>query len=252
MVIRKNFLLFFLLGVSQVYPAFRIFVFNPESQISRGRYIKKIFESQCQKLRISCEMQLFAKSVDFDRIVRRRKSDLAIVASYYFAFKKKEFKWSPILAGYRGKSTGFKKALYARGSRSFSSIRYISTVALGPKAINPVERRLINSMGRNKVFVTTVSKEIDAIMGLALSQVDGAIVSRRTVQLLKRINPRITRPLRAVRTLPVVLYPKVVVFPFSKNKENSIREVKKVLRSFKKGSRTGKFFFRYFGITEFR
>ena len=252
LLIRRLFFILFILEASKIFPSFRTFVFNPESQISRSRYIKKMFEAQCRKLGISCEMQLFAKSVDFDKIVRIQKPDMAIVASYYFNFKRKEFQWKPIFSGFSGKKSGFKKVLYAKGTKRLRSIRYVSSVALGANAINPEEQKLINSIGRKKIFVITVSKEIDAIIGLALSQVDGAIVSRRTVQLLKRINPKIARPLRPIKTLPTILYPKIVIFPFAKNRENSVREIKKVLQSFKKDLSKGKFFFRYFGVTTFK
>ena len=229
--------------------SFRVFVFNPESQISRARFVKAVFEAGCKKAGTPCSMQIFAKSVDFEKVVGVKKPDFAVVASYYYTFRKRKFRWTPLFAGYKAKRSGFKKALLSKG-KSLGKIKYISTVSIGGGSINPVEKRFIHSVGRGKMFVTKVSKEIDAIMGLALSQVDGAIVSMKALRMLKRINPRAAGTLKRIKLLPTIQYPKIVIFPEAKNK--AVQEMKSVLLILAKDRKKGRLFFSYFGVTQFR
>ncbi len=233
-----------------LFASFKVFVFNPESQISRGRYIKHIFENACKKARVSCAMQIFAKSVDFERVMKVRKPEFAIVASYYYTLRKKKFRWSPIFSGYRAGASGFKKALLSTKGKKLKNIKYISAIAVGGNSINPVEQKFINSVGKGTFFVTKVSKEIDAIMGLALAQVDGAIVTTKTLNILGRVNPKARRSLRTIKILPIIKYPKIVKFPTVAKRK--LQEIKVVLSILSKNLKKTRLFFRYFGVTKFK
>ncbi len=229
--------------------SFRVFVFNPESQVSRARFVKVIFEEVCRKVGIPCSMQIFAKSIDFEKVTNVKKPEFGVVASYYYVFHRSKFRWTPLFSGYRARRSGFKKALLSKG-KSLRKIKYISTVSIGGGSINPVERRFIRSVGRGKMFITKVSKEIDAIMGLALSQVDGAIVSMKALKMLRRINPGAASSLKRVKILPTIQYPKIVFFPGVRSK--ALQEMKTVLSVLAKDKKKGRLFFTYFGVTQFR
>ena len=245
--------MFLVVFIPPSFASFELFVFNPESQTSRARFVKSVFEAECRKAGTSCKMQIFARAVDFEKISRVRKPDFAIVASYYYDFRKKLFKWSPVLSGYRGRTNSFKKALLSKG-KPIGRVRYISAVSIGRDSINPVERKFINSIGKRrgkkKIFVAKVSKEIDAIMGLALSQVDGAIVTNKAFNILKRINPNAAGTLKKIRVLPAIQYPKIVSFPWTNG--NLKKEIKTIVSTLKKNRKRGRLFFAFFGVTAFK
>ncbi len=242
----------FLLTVSCLF-SMDIFIFNPESQASKSYLAKKILEKACSAKKISCKVKFFAEAVDFYKVFRISKPDIVIVASYYYRQMKTKLQWESMLKGYNGKRYGFRKMLVtSKKKRRLSDLKYISVVSSGQGKLNPVEDRFIKSLNRRrKVYVNPVSKEIDAIMGLAFAQVDGAIVTPKTFRILRTINPKIVRNLHVLKRLKITPYPQVVLPRYVlKSKKEYLMNLKKIFSLLKKDHQ-GRLFFRFFGVTSF-
>lgn len=201
-----------------------IFIFNPEGNIQQARAAKIALEKHLEDNGIPSTVYIFANPKDFDEAVERLKPDFAVVSSYYFDAMSGQYKWQELLSGFNAGSQGFRKILVTPNTvNSPEKLRNqgIATISLGPSTIKFVDERFLVPLGLSagNVRLVTVSKDIDAIMALGFGQVKGAIVTRESFATLQRINPEAVKSLTQLRELPLILYPKVVSFPWAKDRD---------------------------------
>ncbi len=228
-----------------------IFIFNPEGNVQQARAAKISLETYLEEYGITSTVYIFANPKDFDDAVERLKPDFAIVSSYYFDAMSAQYKWHELLSGFNGGSQGFRKILVTPkniNSPEKLNNQGIATISLGPSTIKFVDEKFLSPIGLSvaNVRLVTVSKDIDAIMALGFGQVKGAIVTRESFSTLQRINPEAVKSLTQLRELPLILYPKVVSFPWAKDRD-------KIKSAFQKMENKGDagILLKFLGITNF-
>ena len=88
-------------------------------------------------------------------------------------------------------------------------------------------------------------------MGLAFNQVDGAIITKKTLSRLAKINKRIAKTIRIRRYLPLTQYPKVVIPKYNLRRKSELKHnVEKIFLALNR-QKDGKLFFRFLNITRF-
>ena len=191
-----------------------LYVYNPESLSSTNSLgAQKSFKETCSAvLGSTCEVQFFAKSVDFDNAVKSKMPDIMVVASYYYKVKKVELSIEAFLSGMNQKASGFRKNFVVPINLvSVADIDYLSAVSIGARQINPLEQGFINQIGASQCVITPVSKELDALMALAFGQVTAAIATDEAMALMYALNPNTNGKFRIFKKLPAIPYAKVTV-----------------------------------------
>ncbi|MCU0822532.1 MAG: hypothetical protein MUC95_08680 [Spirochaetes bacterium] len=244
------FLILFFLPINTIL-AGNIFIFNPEGNVQQARAAKIALEKHLEDNGISSTVYIFGNPKDFDEAVERLKPDFAVVSSYYFDAMIGQYKWQDLLSGFNAGSQGFRKILVTPdtiNSPEKLKNQGIATISLGPSTIKFADERFLSPIGLSatNVRLVTVSKDIDAIMALGFGQVKGAIVTRESFSTLQRINPEAVKSLTRLRELPLILYPKVVSFPWAKDRE----KIKSAFQKLENRGDTG-ILLKFLGITNF-
>ena len=239
-----------------IYPlnsalAGNIFIFNPEGNVQQARAAKIALEKHLEDIGVTSSVFIFANPKDFDEAVERLKPDFAVIPSYYFNAMSGQYKWQEMLSGFNNGNQGFRKILVTPNTITNPEKlknQGIATISLGPSTIKFVDERFLSPIGLStgNVRLVTVSKDIDAIMALGFGQVKGAIVTKESFLTLQRINPEVVKTLVMLRELPLILYPKVVSFPWAKD----IDMIKSAFQKIEKKGDNGTIL-KFLGITNF-
>lgn len=231
-----------------------IFVYNPESPTSGIFFVKQELKRYLAIHGLHSRIHFFAHPEDFDAAVFRLKPDAAIVASYYYQEKKDEYGWKEILQGHFQGKRFFHKVLVAE--RSIVNMKELSGKSVAAVTTgNDILKNggeLSEKWGKPGVYfpvairLVSVSKDIDAIMALGFGQVDAAVVTRDSMEKLRKINPEVVRNLYILKELSPVHYPKFVVFPdagWQKAYKDAFMKIHRV--------RSARLILYYLGITGF-
>ena len=241
-------LFLFLFSIDLVF-AETIFIFNPETRITRIRKVKSGIENHLKSKGIHTDVYIFVKSEDFENSVSRLKPDLAIVSSYYYSLMASKYKWHAVLSGHKDGEKIFTKVLVTLKSLNNPQQlinKNLATVSLGASSLSFIDSLLPSGLSTENIHVVSVSKDIDAMIALAFEQVEAAIVTIASFNKLKKNNPVAVKNLHIMQKLNPIQYPKIAVFP----KAESIEKLTSALKEMPYNGNT-KIVLRFFGVTGF-
>ncbi len=235
---------------ARVSQAQTVFVFNPEARVSNIGKVKSDLEDYLKSEHLNARAYIFVTPEDLESSVSRLNPDVAVVASYFYGLKLGDYRWRPLLNGYKDGQRNFQKVLVTKmpvSEVAHLKGKSVAAVSLGYTAAF-IDSMLPVGLTASDIRMVSTSKDIDAIMALAFEQVEAAIVTEASFNKLKEINPTAVQNLKIFQQLRPISYPKVVAFPQAKNVDEFTRAFKNMNLSSAQSSS----FLKYLGITDFR
>jgi len=211
----KLYLLLFLVfatGIAHVAERVKFYYFNPDSTQSNLRQLKSHMDTALQKNDIQASFQPFARFTDLDDQIRKDRPALLYVPHWYFEQFGKELGLRPLLRSWRDNKSVYQKRLITNIQTKKSFNKQINTTlamtTMGPGSHAVLDRlRFFDSDNKIGNFnIIEVPKDADAVFAVALGQVDSALVSSSSLQLLEKRNPRLISSVQVIaETLPINL-----------------------------------------------
>ena len=202
----------------------RIVYFDPDANHQAIVNIATWFTDYLASASVELVFQAVESREAFERLLADPKTRFALVSSSYVATA--DARLDPILVPQVGGDPFYYKVLIDVGTgdgRELSGKNLAASVIAKPGSSNFKE--LLQGLAAggvrvDGVHVIPVAKDIDALLALSFGQVQAALVTPESVEVLKRINPGVAAKFRAVyRTSPILRAPMCEV-----GKKSSARE----------------------------
>jgi len=209
--------LLLLVSAAKVAEHLSFFYFNPDSHQSNLSQLKSDMDSALIHNQQKFSFQPFARLDDFNKQLRSQRPSLLYIPHWYLDRFGKELGLRPLLHSLRENKTTYRKQLITN-IRSNKKIHELENGSLAMTTMGPDSRSILNSVifsqhkiRAEKLSIVEVPKDADAVFAVALGQVDSALVSETSLQLLKLRNPRLTASVHVIAdtkpiTLPVLCY----------------------------------------------
>lgn len=193
-----------------------IYHFDPDSGARNPGKFKAVMNAFVRTLDPDLAFQPFRKHGDLDEQLARVAPRYMIVSVAWLSANKKRLDLRTVLVSTRRGSTTFRRVLVTRDK------------ALNPKTLtgHSVAATSLNDrasfdhsfgelgLKRGQLRVVSVSKDVDALLALAVGQVDMALVRPESIPRVGRVNPNATAGLITLYTSPPVGFaPLVAVGP---------------------------------------
>ncbi len=156
--------------------------------------------------------QPFSHLVDFHKLIKQKKPSFLFLPKWYLDQYKGELKLKVLLEPTRDNSSHYKKVLLTNKKFpiTLNSIekRTLAMTYMGPDGISTLNTLLgLSGVNRiNKINLVTVGKDMDALLALALGQVELAFVGKDNIEMVSKVNPRIIKHLKELKeSIPIPL-----------------------------------------------
>lgn len=204
----------------------RIVYFDPDANHQAIVNIATWFNDYLASAAIALVFQAVESRDAFERLLADPKTRFALVSSSYVASA--DTRLDPLLVPQVGGDPFYQKVLIdvgGRDGRDLSGKNLAATViAKGDKNSFKDLLQSLSSGGVkvDGVRVIPVAKDIDALLALSFGQVQAALVTPDSVEVLKRINPGVAAKFRIVyKTSPILRAPLCEVGKKSNARERS-------------------------------
>ncbi len=209
------------------------FYFFPDSTQSNFSLLKQNVDEFFNEAKLDIQFQAFTHEVDFERLVRQRKPGMVLVPAWYFKQHGKELALKPLVTALRQEHAAYHKALLIRKNDAASHDRLdgktVAVTNMGPDA----DQQLNNYFSEHEIDFTwgnivITPKDADAFYALVLGQVDAAIVSIQTIQVVGRTNPRLEDMVHKLATSSPIPMPLLCITENGLD-EKQVKEIKRLL-----------------------
>ena len=134
------------------------------------------------------KFQVVLRQKDFLKVMKTKRPQYVIVNSELL---KQHKSLTPIMVPEKNGSPHYVKVMVTKGKKDISSG---SLAVTGSGDIKSITARTLKQLKKGGVkvdgtIVTVVSKDIDALLALAFGHVDGALVTKASLEVIKKINP---------------------------------------------------------------
>ena len=185
-----------------------VYHYDPDSSPHDPGKFKAVVNAFFQSIDVDLRFQPFRARVDLERQLRERPPRYLLVSADFLEHHGKRLGLRPLLVPTRRGKDTFHKVLVTRqvgleqiqlAGRSLAAVGLASEAAfdshLGPLKVSARELRVVS-----------VSKDVDALLALALGQVDVALVRPESIERVAKVNPLAVEGLRTLyRTRPLRL-----------------------------------------------
>lgn len=185
-------------GSSEAAPEIpKFYYFNPDSTQVNFQNLNREMDTFLHGNGLQVQFQAFARYRDFHEQVREAKPAFLFIPSWYLDQNGVPPGISPLLLPVRqGQKTYTKLLMTSRASGLTSRDLAGKTVAmttLGGREEAMLDKMLFKRLGipAKEMKVLHVSKDLDALIGVAINQVELAFVSREAIAKLRELNPRL-------------------------------------------------------------
>lgn len=229
----------FFLYILSVYAAgkFEFYYFNPDSAQSNFSHLTKGFGSFLRKAGLEASFQAFTQKVDFDQRVKDKSPALVYVPSWYYEKYGKVLGLKPLLTSLENGQPNYTKVLLIRKANEITiddlDGRTVAMTTMGPDTEELLNNNFFKVQGISfsAMNIIVTPKDADALYALALGQVDTALVSRTTLQMVGRVNNKILDGLEELVVSAPVPMPLLCVTPGTMD----TAEIERLKRIFKQG-----------------
>ncbi len=201
----------------QAAAAKTILFFDPDANHQAILHIKAWFNEFLRDANSELTFQPVLSAGALETMLRDPTSAYAIVASSYL--KERRAAFEPILVPTSHGATSYRKLLVDKGEGATKdlSAKTLAATLAGEDAA-ATTKALLAGLKEGGVQVTgtivvPVSKDIDALLALSFGQVDAALVTPESLEVLKRINPTAATSFRTVMRTRAILRPPLCVLP---------------------------------------
>ncbi|MCK5229869.1 MAG: PhnD/SsuA/transferrin family substrate-binding protein [Desulfobulbaceae bacterium] len=244
--IKKRIVAVFILLLAGIYPLFsasalshasptlqEFYYFNPDStQINLGN-LKIEMVRFLQQRDYPVSFQPFAHLRDFHQQVREKKPAFLFLPHWYLNQPDTPPNIKPLLIPLRNGQKTYAKVLMTNNS-SGTTINSLSQKTLAMTTLGPQSEEILDKILFHKLAIDAselryihVPKDFDALIALAIGQVDLALVSHENIAELRRINPILLAAVKPLMEsnpieLPVLCYTEGSVSPAELDKFKKI------------------------------
>jgi ABC-type nitrate/sulfonate/bicarbonate transport system substrate-binding protein len=209
-------------ATAEVVPKF--YYFNPDSTQVNFHDLQQEIKRFFQANGLAVEFQPFARFRDFDQQVKSARPAFLFLPSWYLDRPDAPKTITPLLIPVRqGRDTYVKLLIASKSSRIGAKDLARKTIALTSFASD--EEALLDKILFHRLTVAAkemsyvhVSKDLDALIAVAIHQVELAFVSRESMDRMAQVNPRLAAGVLALAEsdpipLPVLCYTPELVSP---------------------------------------
>lgn len=172
--------------------------FNAYAATARGRFVLQPVESRAA----------------FEALLAEQHPAFAIVSfSTLRAPWGRVFALDPLLVPSSKGDVFYRKALVSNVARDLTSLKGVSTavavIYVDPKtaALDALAPLAATGFETEGAIVVPVTKDIDALLALAFKQVDAALVTTKSMDVLNRVNPAMSKLLKVTKETAPLLRP---------------------------------------------
>lgn len=198
--------LMLVLSAQPAMAAHRILLYDPDANhaalLGFASWLNNFFEAKGK----DWVLEPFQSEDAFAKALTAPTSQFAIVQSGYLK-RAHDVMLTPIaLPAVNGK-VFYQKLLFDTGTGTAGDLSGKSIAATVPDqdtsvVLETLRRAKINT---KNAAVISVSKDIDALLGLSFGEADAALVTQESVEVLKKVNPGVMAGLRLVFETPKIL-----------------------------------------------
>jgi len=195
----------------------RILFYDPDANHLAILNVTRWFNAYLDRQQAGFKFQPVKREADFEQAARTPEIRFAIVTSEYLRHGGK-LKLKPLLIPAAGGDTSYYKVLLDRGGGKLGSLAG-KTVAVTVASEDPaVTQQRLNEVLQHSgidsrgALVIPVSKDIDAVLALVYGQVQAALATPKSLEVLDRISPGASKTLHTLyKTRPLLRAPFCVV-----------------------------------------
>lgn len=209
-------------GGAKALPKF--YYFNSDSPKVNFQELQQEIRNFFQSNGLQVEFQPFARLRDFHQQVTSVKPAFLLLPSWYLERPDTPKDITPLLTPIRqGRTTYTKLLMTSKSSRIDPQNLEGKTIALttlGSEEESMLDKILFSRLGISaaKMNYIHASKDLDALIGVAINQVELALVSQESIDRLRQINPKLAEAVTALAEtdpipLPVLCYTQGKVSP---------------------------------------
>lgn len=188
----------------------RIVYFDPDANHQAIVEVSNWFNRYLDGGDTGLSFQALSSREDLEKILHSEDVAFAMVPSHMLQ-KPGMMHLEPMLVPVRNRDPYYRKLLMDRREGTPGDLRgrkIAATLRGGNDAT--AKMAVLQGLARANVQVSSalvipVSKDIDGLLALAFGQVDAALVTRESLKVLARINPRATKGLREILQTPRIL-----------------------------------------------
>ncbi len=173
----------------------------PQNNLAR---LKKEMDTFFAFYKLPVNFQAFAHAADLDRAVTRKQPAFQLVPNWYYQKRKEQQNLTPLLLPVsKGKKYYTKLLLVSRKhpvALPEADNSSLATTSMGPNIHASLNSQLFAShpLAEKPLHFIEVPKDSDALLALALGQVNLAFVTRHTLEIVSELNPRIGKSVKPV------------------------------------------------------
>lgn len=205
-------------------PLPKFYYFNPDSTQVNFHDLQQEIKNFFQSNGLAVEFQPFARFRDFDQQVKTARPAFLFLPSWYLDRPDAPREITPLFIPIRqGQATYTKLLMCRKASRIGQQDLARKTIALTSFASD--EEALLDKILFHRLGVTAAdmnyvhaSKDLDALIAVAINQVELAFVSQESFARLRQLNPRLAEGVTALAEsdpipLPLLCYCPAMVSP---------------------------------------
>ncbi|MBK8011230.1 MAG: PhnD/SsuA/transferrin family substrate-binding protein [Deltaproteobacteria bacterium] len=191
-----------------------IVLYDPDANHQALGDITAAFNAYAATSEARFTLQPVESRTAFETLLTEQRPPFAIVSSSTLrAPWGREFGLNPLLVPSSKGDVFYRKALVSNVARLLTSLKGVSTavavIDVDPKAaaldaLAPLTEAGFETEG---AIVVPVTKDIDALLALAFKQVDAALVTTKSMDVLTRVNPALSKLLKVTKETAPLLRP---------------------------------------------
>ena len=159
-------------------------------------------------------LEFFRKNEDLETYIAEESPSFAIFSSWYYVNNKKLYDANPLLIASKDHKTYYNKIIYVHKDSDIKQLEDLKgkTLALASSGKRDylyldkvIFKEEINS--KSSLIVIAVPKDMDALLALVMQQVDAALVTAESYELLKESAPTYLEDIEAFYISPPIPMP---------------------------------------------
>jgi ABC-type phosphate/phosphonate transport system substrate-binding protein len=183
-----------------------ILFFDPDGNTRRVRRAKAIFNRYLATKDERLVFEPYAKWSVFRKQLKRRQTKFVIVSSMFLSEVKKLRTVKPLLILTRGGRRTYRKLVVTHDPqiRSVSDLKGRTFATVSTAGL-----RLLDGSGLPTRTLKTISvpKDMDALLALTFGHVEGALVTQRSISILRKMSPASAAKVRVLFKTPPIRHP---------------------------------------------
>lgn len=202
-------------GLASSVPEF--YYFNPDSSQANLSELNEEMTDFFEKQGYDISFQAFVHLQDFQEQIKKSKPAFILMPSWYFAELGDTSKIKPLFCpGHHGHKSYTKVLLTSKAFKiAINTLprKSLAMTSMGSRTLTILNRIMFDKLGVDaaEMNIIYVPKDLDALIAVAIGQVDLALVCQENISELRRINPILLGGVKSILKsspigLPILCY----------------------------------------------